>query len=152
VRDTDPLGSHLLLAAPVNGDVKSQDDGRLTASEIADLTLASDLVVLGSCRSARGPISSDGIAGLTRAFMAAGTPSVVATLWDVSDNPTARLMTRFYREYAAGATKDRALRTAQLALIRDLRAGRVKGTIGKTSVTYPEHPWLWAAPILVGAP
>ena len=152
VRDTDPLGSHLLLAAPANGDVKSQDDGRLTASEIADLRLVSDLVVLGSCRSARGPISSDGIAGLTRAFMAAGTPSVVATLWDVSDYPTARLMTRFYREYAAGATKDRALRTAQLALIRDLRAGRVKGTIGNTSVTYPEHPWLWAAPILVGAP
>jgi len=151
VRDTDPLGSHLLLASGT-GDVTSQDDGRLTASEIADLRLVSDLVVLGSCRSARGPISSDGIAGLTRAFMAAGTPSVVATLWDVSDTPTARLMTRFYREYAAGATKDRALRTAQLALIRDLRAGRVKGTLGNTSVTYPEHPWLWAAPILVGAP
>ena len=84
--------------------------------------------------------------------MAAGAPSVVATLWDVSDNPTALLMTRFYREYAAGASKDRALRTAQLALIRDLRGGRVKGTIGRTAITYPEHPWLWAAPILVGAP
>ncbi len=152
VRDTDPLGSHLLLASPANGDARSEDDGRLTASEIADLRLVSDLVVLGSCRSARGSISSDGIAGLTRAFMAAGAPSVVATLWDVSDNPTALLMTRFYREYAAGASKDRALRTAQLALIRDLRAGRVKGTIGRTAITYPEHPWLWAAPILVGAP
>ena len=61
-------------------------------------------------------------------------------------------MTRFYREDAAGATKDRALRTAQLALIRDLRAGRVRGSIGRTTITYPEHPWLWAAPILVGAP
>jgi CHAT domain-containing protein/tetratricopeptide (TPR) repeat protein len=152
VRDTDPLGSHLLLAAPAKADTNAEDDGRLTASEIADLGLTSDLVVLGSCRSARGPISSDGIAGLTRAFMAAGTPSVIATLWDISDIPTSRLMTRFYREYAAGVSKDQALRAAQLSLIRDLRAGRVKGTIGGMALTYPEHPWLWAAPILVGAP
>jgi CHAT domain-containing protein len=61
-------------------------------------------------------------------------------------------MTRFYQEYAAGVPKDQALRTAQRALIRDLRAGRVTGTIGRTVVTYPEHPWLWAAPILIGAP
>jgi CHAT domain-containing protein len=61
-------------------------------------------------------------------------------------------MTRFYREYAAGVSKDQALRAAQLSLIRDLRAGRVKGTIGGMALTYPEHPWLWAAPILVGAP
>jgi CHAT domain-containing protein len=152
VRDTDPLASHLVLGASTRSTPSTDDDGRLTASEIAGLTLASDLVVLGSCRSARGPISSDGIAGLTRAFMAAGTPSVVATLWDISDSPTARLMTRFYQEYAAGVPKDQALRTAQRALIRDLRAGRVTGTIGRTVVTYPEHPWLWAAPILIGAP
>lgn len=152
VRDADPLGSHLLLASPARTAPHSDDDGRLTASEIAELRLVSDLVVLGSCRSARGHISSDGIAGLTRAFMTAGAPSVVATLWDVSDYPTSRLLTRFYGEYAAGVSKDQALRTAQLALIRDLRAGRVKGTIGRTAITYPEHPWLWAAPILVGAP
>jgi len=152
VRDTDPLASHLVLGASPATTPSSDDDGRLTASEIAGLTLTSDLVVLGSCRSARGPISSDGIAGLTRAFLAAGTPSIVAALWDINDKITARLMARFYREYASGVPKDQALRIAQLALIRDLRAGRVKGSIGRTVVTYPEHPWLWAAPILVGAP
>ena len=152
VGDTDPLASYLVLGVPPGARVPSDDDGRLTASEIADLRLTSDLVVLGSCRSARGPLSSDGIAGLTRAFMTAGAPSVVATLWDISDAPTALLMARFYREYASGVPKDRALRIAQLALIRDLRAGRVAGTVGRTVVPYPEHPWLWAAPILIGAP
>jgi CHAT domain-containing protein len=151
VRDADPLTSHLLLGA-ASARSTAEDDGRLMASEIAGMRLSSDLVVLGACRSARGPISSDGIAGLTRAFMAAGAPSVIATLWDVTDDPTSRVMTRFYRAYASGLPKDRALRAAQLALIAALRAGKVKGQLGASAVTYPEHPWLWAAPILVGAP
>jgi CHAT domain-containing protein len=152
VTDLDPLSSHLVLAPAASTRPATDDDGELTASEVASLTLDSDLVVLGSCRSARGKISSDGIAGLTRAIMGAGTASVVATLWDVSDRPTARLMQRFYQELARGRAKDEALRLAQIALIRDLRAGRVTGTFGRTVVTYPELPWLWAAPILVGAP
>ena len=152
VRDTDPLGSHLVLAAPGSATPKTEEDGRLTASEVADLSLASDLVVLGACRSARGPVSSDGIAGLTRAFMTAGAPSVVATLWEVPDAPMARLMVAFYAAYLSGVNKDRALRAAQMRLLADLRAGRVRRTVGHTVVTYPEHPWFWAAPILVGAP
>jgi len=152
IRARDPLGSHLVLGMSTDARAPADRDGRLTGSEIAGMTLSTDLVVLGACRSARGPISSDGIAGLTRSFMAAGAPSVIATLWDVADEPTSRLMTRFYREYARGVPKDQALRAAQLAIIADLRAGRVKGRMGGASVTYPEHPWLWAAPILVGAP
>ena len=152
VSDADPLESHLVLGAPADTRAPTERDGRLTASEIAGMTIDSGLVVLGACRSARGPISSDGIAGLTRSFMAAGAPSVIATLWDVTDEPTARLMAHFYRVYASGVAKDRALRAAQLTLLADLRAGRVTGRIGGATVVYPEHPWLWAAPILVGAP
>jgi CHAT domain-containing protein/tetratricopeptide (TPR) repeat protein len=151
VRDADPLGSHLVLGSSPS-DGSSDHDGRLTASEIAAMDLSGELVVLAACRSARGSISSDGIAGVTRAFLSAGVPTVLATLWDVSDRPTARVVSQFYREWAAGASKDAALRAAQLALIRDLRAGRVKASIGGREVVYPEHPWLWAAPILIGAP
>jgi CHAT domain-containing protein len=61
-------------------------------------------------------------------------------------------MIRFYRAYAVGVPKDRALRAAQLSLIAALRAGRVTGQLGASTVAEPEHPWLWAAPILVGAP
>jgi CHAT domain-containing protein len=149
VTGSDPLGSHLVLARP---SASATDDGRLTASELAGVETSAKLVVLGACRSARGPVSSDGIAGLTRAVMAAGSPSVIATLWDIADEPTARLMVLFYKQYAAHRPKDEALRLAQLAVLEDLRAGRVHATVGQSTVTYPEHPWLWAAPILVGAP
>jgi CHAT domain-containing protein len=152
VSDSDPLGSHLMLSTGGTGILAPERDGRLTASEVAGLSLSADLVVLGACRSARGPVSSDGIAGLTRAFMTAGAPSVVATLWDVSDQTTARVMTQFYAGYVAGLSKDRALRAAQLTLLGDLRAGKVRRTIGKTSLTYAEHPHLWAGTILTGAP
>ena len=152
VTESDPLGSHLMLAASSAGGRASDWDGRLTASEVAGLSLGADLVVLGACRSARGSLSSDGIAGLTRAFMAAGAPSVIATLWDVSDQATARVMTRFYRRYLAGESKDRALRTAQLTLLRNLRAGKITRTVGETTLTYAEHPHLWAGAILIGAP
>jgi CHAT domain-containing protein len=61
-------------------------------------------------------------------------------------------MTGFYRAYLAGVSKDRALRAAQLRLLRDLRAGRVSVDIGGTTIAYPEHPHVWAGVILVGAP
>jgi CHAT domain-containing protein len=152
VRGDDPLGSYLMLGTSSAGGEASERDGRLTASEVAGLSLSADLVVLGACRSARGPVSSDGIAGLTRAFMTAGAPSLVATLWDVADQTTARVMTRFYAAYLAGVSKDRALRAAQLALLHDLRAGRVRRQVGETTLTYAEHPHLWAGAILIGAP
>ncbi len=136
VDDADPLGSHLVLGA-ASSTATQDHDGRLTASEVAGMTLEGELVVLAACRSARGPISSDGIAGLTRAFQSAGVPTVLATLWDVSDRATARVIDRFYREWTAGAPKDAALRAAQLALIRDLRAGRVTANAGGTRIVYP---------------
>jgi CHAT domain-containing protein len=61
-------------------------------------------------------------------------------------------MTQFYAGYVAGLSKDRALRAAQLTLLGDLRAGKVRLTIGKTSLTYAEHPHLWAGAVLIGAP
>ena len=152
VSDADPLGSHLLLAPAPGERPSSERDGRLTGGEVAGLTVAADLVVLGACRSARGRVSSDGIAGLTRAFMAAGAPSVIATLWDVSDETTATVMTRFFAAYTQGGSKDRALRAAQLRLLRELRAGRVRAKVGATTVTFPEHPQLWAGAVLIGAP
>jgi len=152
VSDDDPLGSYLMLGRGGVGAGATEKDGRLTASEVAGLSLSADLVVLGACRSARGPVSSDGIAGLTRSFMAAGAPSVIATLWDVSDQPTARVMTQFYAGYLTGLSKDRALRAAQLALLRDLRRGKVTRTVGEGTLTYAEHPHLWAGAILIGAP
>jgi CHAT domain-containing protein/tetratricopeptide (TPR) repeat protein len=145
VRNDDPLDSFLALGR--NGP-NAEDDGRLTAAKVYDLDLHADLIVLSGCRTALGAISGDGIASLTRAFLSAGTASVIATLWDVADEPTYRLVPDFYRLRALGSQKAEALRAAQLRLLRALRAGEIK--IGDVSL--PEEPFLWAGFVLVGEP
>ena len=104
--------------------------------DIYGLDLQASLVVLSACRTGLGQLSSDGIVGLTRAFFYAGAPSVVATLWDVADEPTFRLVSTFYSQLAAAPDKALALRAAQLSMLRALRAGEVKVPIGG----YRRHP------------
>jgi CHAT domain-containing protein len=145
----DPPSSFLALAGVTPDPV---NDGRLTVSEVYGLDLNADLVVLSACRSALGALSSDGIIGLTRAFFYAGTPTVMATLWDVADEPTSRLISSFYREYARSGAKSHALRLAQLNLIAALRAGRVRVPSLAGTLTLPEHPLFWAAFVLAGEP
>ena len=128
------------------------DDGRLTLDEVYDLKLMTDLVVLSACRTGAGTVNTDGVIGLTRGFFYAGTPTVMATFWDVTDETTSILMTNFYRSYAKARTKGPSLRAAQLALLRDLRAGKVIVTASGRKVTLPEHPLLWAAFFLSGEP
>jgi CHAT domain-containing protein len=72
--------------------------GLLTAPEVMDLRLGADLVVLSACRSALGrEVRGEGILGLAGAFMYAGSPRVIASLWPVDDLATAELMKRLYR-------------------------------------------------------
>jgi CHAT domain-containing protein/tetratricopeptide (TPR) repeat protein len=112
-------------------------DGFLQAADIYNLKLNADLVVLSACQTALGKdVRGEGLVGLTRAFMYAGTPAVVASLWTVPDRSTAELMRRFYQ----GMLKDNlrpaaALRRAQIALWKDSRWSR---------------PYYWAAFTLQG--
>jgi CHAT domain-containing protein/tetratricopeptide (TPR) repeat protein len=128
------------------------DDGRLTLDEVYGLHLTTDLVVLSACRTGSGQVGADGVVGLARGFFYAGTPSVVATFWDVTDQATSILMSGFYRNYVKTRTKGSSLRSAQLALLADLRAGKVVVTAAGRRVTLPEHPLLWAAFFLSGEP
>jgi CHAT domain-containing protein len=113
--DRDPLGSAILLA-PSDGT-----NGRLEVHEIYGWSLAAELVVLSACETALGPVSEgDELVGLARAFIYAGAPSVVATLWQVDDRASAALMDRFYAGFATGATKAHALRAAQFEALREL--------------------------------
>jgi CHAT domain-containing protein len=146
VRDHDPFSSFLALGRA--GD----DDGLLTAQEIYRLRLDADLVVLSACRSAGGRVTGDGIATFARAFLYAGAPSIVASLWDVADEPTNRLVPAFYRSWLSGASKARALRAAQLALLKELRSGRVQIETPAGLVSLPEHPVFWAGFALIGEP
>jgi len=112
------------------------NDGRLEVHEVygLDLTQSTDLVVLSACQTQMGDLSAgDEVVGLTRAFLYAGTPSVIASLWSVDDQATALLMQRFYTYLQCGLGKGEALRQAQM----DVRA------------EYP-HPYYWAAFVLTG--
>lgn len=149
LRDDDPLESFLALGGL---GTTGASDGRLTAAEIYALSLQADLVVLSACRSGLGRVSGDGIMGLTRALFYAGAPTVVATLWDVADEPAVHLMPRFYQLMDRFRLKSRALRQAQLRMLGDLRAGRIQVTTPAGRLPLPEHPAFWASFVLQGEP
>ena len=152
VREDDPFDSFLAVTAAGAASPGAGSDGLLTAREIYQLNLDADLVVLSACRSAGGRVSGDGIATFARAFMYAGTPSLVASVWDVADQPANRLLPDFYRAWLAGASKARALRSAQLRLLRDLRAHTLQIDTPLGKVVLPEHPVFWAGFSLFGEP
>ena len=128
-----PLLSGVALAKPPNNDA---EDGILTARELCDLKLTADLIVFSACETGRGAEQTgEGLIGLTWAAFAAGVPAQVASQWPVDDAATAQLMGNFYAELKRGKTKDAALRSAALALLRD----------GKHA-----HPFYWAPFLLLG--
>lgn len=90
------------------------DDGFLSANEILDLKLNNEMVVLSACDTGRGTITEDGVIGLSRAFMGAGVPSVVVSLWQVPDISTSDLMIEFYKQLKDNPDKAQALRQAML--------------------------------------
>jgi len=112
-------------------------DGQLTALDAFHLNLEGcELVTLSGCETGLSFTSGgDEQLGLGRAFLAAGVPSLVISLWPVEDNATNELMQRFYQHLLRGESKIEALRIAQCSLLQ--------------SVTYT-HPYFWAAFRLVG--
>jgi CHAT domain-containing protein len=93
--------------------------GRLDVRNIASMTLTRTLVVvLAACSSARGQeFAGEGSVSVTRAFLSAGVPSVVATLWPIEDGASADFFPLLHRHLAAGAAPADALRAAQLECI-----------------------------------
>jgi CHAT domain-containing protein len=127
LNETNPMESSLRLA--VAGD----DSGRLTTRDIFNLDLKASLVVLSSCETALGKIATgDEVIGFTRAFIYAGSPSVVTTLWEINDQATSLLMLDFYKNLMT-RNKSEALRISQINLMKK----------------YP-HPFYWSPFILSG--
>jgi CHAT domain-containing protein/Tfp pilus assembly protein PilF len=98
-------------------------NGFLEARDIYNLKLGADLVVLSACQTALGKeIRGEGLVGLTRAFMYAGAPRVVASLWKVPDQATTELMQKFYRGILQqGLQPAAALRAAQFSMWKQPR-------------------------------
>jgi CHAT domain-containing protein len=96
------------------------DDGLLTLPEVSALKLNADLVVLSACRTGQGRMhNGEGVSGLARVFLYAGSRGVVCSLWSVDDEATAEFMTILYQRLEKGDSAAEALRAARLALIAD---------------------------------
>lgn len=132
-----PLHSSLALTRA--GD----DDGFVTTAEILRMRVPADLVVMSACQSGLGRTArGEGMIGLTRAFMLAGAPRVIASLWKVDDAASSPLMQKFYELWnpkgdTVGLSTAEALRQAQ-AFVRASPKWK--------------HPRYWAAWVLWGVP
>lgn len=122
-----------LALTPADGD-----DGFLTIPEIMALDVPADLAVLSACNSGGGEfVRGEGVVGLARAFMAAGAPCVVASLWKADDAATKDLMVGFYRGLESGLPAARSLRAAQRAVAAQPRWA---------------HARFWAGWVVLGLP
>jgi CHAT domain-containing protein/tetratricopeptide (TPR) repeat protein len=131
--DEDPLKSKLVFS---EGNVG--EDGFLNVYEIYNLDLAARMVVLSACNTGAGVLKSgEGIMSLTRAFIYAGVPNIVMTLWTVSDRQSYKLMLGFYRQLMTGRSTEKALRKAKLEFLE------------QADPEY-QHPQYWAGYIFVG--
>ena len=111
------------------------DDMLLTLSEVFQLKLHADMVVLSACNTGSGKVTrAEGVASLGTAFLAAGASSVTVSLWHVSDSSTAVFMQEFYRNVLKGMPKAEALAAARSALF----------TQGY------DNPFFWAPFVLTG--
>jgi CHAT domain-containing protein len=111
--DRNGLDSAIALAPNGTGEF---NDGLLTAAEIVQMKLNAELVVLSACDTAQGRVTGDGVIGLSRSLILAGTPSVLVSLWAVPDAPTAELMKEFYQQWQQTGNKAQALRQAMLTI------------------------------------
>lgn len=112
VDEMRPERSQICMAA------SPENPGSLYSGDIYGLNLSADLVVLSACETGLGKISKgEGIIGLTRALIYAGSNNLVVSLWRVGDNSTSRLMKNFYTSMLQGSGYAKALRDAKRDLI-----------------------------------
>ena len=120
----------------------AQNDGRLEVYEILRLHLRARLVTLSACETALGSgyfteiPAGDEFVGLTRAFLSSGASTVMATLWEVNDSSTARLMQSFYRKVSEDSPS-LSLAMAQRSMLHAAGDHR--------------HPYYWSAFVVVGS-
>jgi CHAT domain-containing protein len=153
----------------LGGDTAGEPDGyALTLSKLEDSTISfhgTELLTLSACSTVKGDAAKDGLEMDSLGMIAQqkDAEAVLATLWDVNDASTARLMSDFYARWVKfpAAGKAEALRQAQLALLRGSEAGssqpeRDRGFAsehkpGSTAhATGYSHPYYWAPFVLIG--
>jgi CHAT domain-containing protein/tetratricopeptide (TPR) repeat protein len=137
VKVENPLLRSGLALAGANLPKPKDDDGILTALEASSLNLwGTKMVTLSACDTGLGEVKNgEGVYGLRRAFILAGTETLVMSLWGVNDYVTRELMTRYYKGLKEGLGRGEALRKVKLIMLKDKRY---------------RHPYYWASFIQSG--
>ena len=131
----DPNYNHLKFS---NNAGDYNEDNLLYQYEIANMDLNAQLVVLSACETGLGKYEKgEGVFSLARSFMYAGVPSVVMSLWRVSDASTSQLMPYFYENLSKDKSKVTALRDAKLSYL-------------ETADLTMRHPFYWSAFVIIG--
>ncbi|KKL46833.1 hypothetical protein LCGC14_2341630, partial [marine sediment metagenome] len=134
VNNEDPMYSKLAFAQ----NVDSLNDGFLNTYEIYNMRFNARMAVLSSCKTGFGKLmKGEGVMSLARGFMYAGCPSIVMTLWEVSDKSGARLMQDFYQSLIKGKSKAEALQEAKLNFLK--KADNLKA-----------NPYFWSTYVVIG--
>ncbi len=160
--DVPGIGEPALVLAEEKGE-----DGFLTASEAEKLKLQADLTVLSACNTGSGEFfAGEGVMGMGRAFLAAGSRAVLMSLWPVESMATEALMVSFYRNLKAGQGVAEALRLAKLEMLAPPAPALVTAPAAKpksgakkppaeAKTAAPQqpqrsHPFFWAPFVLFG--
>ncbi|MGB7923531.1 MAG: CHAT domain-containing tetratricopeptide repeat protein [Pyrinomonadaceae bacterium] len=150
------LRSGLILAGINQRSSGPEEDGLLTALEVAGLDLwGTKLVVLSACQTGLGDVKNgEGVYGLRRALVLAGSETQVMSLWKVSDAGTRDLMVAYYTRLKQGESRTEAMRQVQLAMLLGKLTpegnkpinSRDTGEVSDTAATKDySHPYYWAA-------
>jgi CHAT domain-containing protein len=154
--DLPGLSEPALVMAEEQGE-----DGFLTASEARELKLNADLTVLSACNTGTGKyFTGEGVMGMSRSFLLAGSRSALVSLWQVPSKETEQLMILFYKHLRSGEDLPAAIRKAKLEMIKQYEApvstydsqSRGAKLVRKRITPSKElHPFFWAAFIPIGA-
>ena len=153
-----PLYSYLLMKD------SNTDDGQVTVDEIFGLQINSKVVTLSACETGLGELGEgDDLVGLSRAFIYAGSPGVIVSLWKVDDETTAWLMTRFHQYLRGGNTVAESLTFAQRDLLNQKTVtgtargmmeltvdARVQAAVRSKGSEIVQNPYYWAPFVLIG--
>jgi len=134
MNDKDPMRSTLIFSP----ESDTLNDGYLKTFEVYGLPLKAKMVVLSSCNTGNGFLSTgEGILSLARGFIYSGSKSVVMSMWEIEDRSGTEIVKMFYRNLKRGYSKSESLRRARISYL-------------KNSDQLRSHPYFWSSLVVYG--